>query len=77
MLGIFDDDRRLTGPISPNAVGAGSILPPAASRMAWGTATPQRHPLLAGDKIVSRRDHNVSAHRPSATGFAPSTRTVR
>ena len=64
MLGIFDDDRRHPGPIWPNAGGAGSIVPPAASRMACGGATPPRHPLLADGKIASRRDRNVNVYRP-------------
>jgi len=64
MLGIFDDDRRQPGPIWPNAVGAGSILPPTASQTACGAATPRRHSLLAGGKIASRRDRNVNFYRP-------------
>jgi len=64
MLGIFDDDRQCPGQIWTNAIGAGSILPPAASRMACGAAKPRRHPFLVGGKIASRRVRNVIANSP-------------
>ncbi len=52
MPGIFDDERRGSGPISPDPYGTGPIFARAASRPAHGDPTP---PLLTPAKIRSRQ----------------------
>jgi len=57
MAGIFDDQRRGSGPIAPdprgNSWGTGPISARTASRTAHGGPTPPRRPLLTLAKIRS------------------------
>ena len=46
MPGIFDDERRGSGPMAPDPGGTGRFFARAASRAAHGDPTPPRHPLL-------------------------------
>ena len=61
MPGIFDDERRGSGPIAPdpggNPRGMGPISAGAASRTAHGGPTPPRRPLLTLAGIRSRQTY--------------------
>ena len=57
MPGIFDDERRGSGPIAPDPRGTGRVFARAASRTAHGDPTPPRRPLLALAEIRSRQTH--------------------
>ena len=57
MPGIFDDERRGSGPIAPDPRGTGPISARAASRAAHGASTPPRRPLLALAEIRSRQTY--------------------
>jgi len=65
MPGIFDDERRGSGPIAPdpggnprgNSRGTGPISARAASRSAHGDPTPPRRPLLILAEIRSRQTY--------------------
>ncbi len=52
MPGIFDDERRGSGPIAPDPRGTGP-----ASRTAHGDPTPPRRPLLTLARIRSRQTY--------------------
>ena len=65
MPGIFDDERRGSGPIAPDPGGnprvkpwgTGPISARAASRTAHGDPTPPRRPLLTLAEIRSRQTY--------------------
>jgi hypothetical protein len=57
MPGIFDDERRGSGPFSPDPWGTGLISARAASRTAHGGRTPPHRPLLALAEIRSRQTY--------------------
>jgi hypothetical protein len=57
MPGIFDDERRGSGPIAPDPRGTGPIPARAASRTAHGYPTPPRRPLLTLAGIRSRQTY--------------------
>ena len=46
MPGIFDDERRGSGPMAPDPGGTGRFFARAASRAPHGDPTPPRRPLL-------------------------------
>ncbi len=58
MRGIFDDERRGPGPISPDPSGTRRIPTRAAPRTAWG-GTPRRCVLLILAGILSRQRSKV------------------
>jgi hypothetical protein len=60
MPGIFDDERRGSGPIAPDPWGTGRISARAASRTAHGDPTPPRRPLLTLAEIRSRQTYRIS-----------------
>jgi hypothetical protein len=55
MPGIFDDERRGSGPIAPDPLATGPIPARPASRTAHGDPTPPRRPLLTLAGIRSRQ----------------------
>ena len=57
MPGIFDDERRGSGPIAPDPGWTGPVSAGAASRTAHGGATPPRRPLLTLAEIRSRQTY--------------------
>ncbi len=64
MLGIFDDERRGSGPIAPDPSGTGLISARAASRTAHGGPTPPRRPLLTLAEIRSRQTYRYFRSKP-------------
>ena len=64
MLGIFEDERRRSGPISANPAGTGRIFPPAALRVLDVARAMPAHARLAGEKIRLRRLRAVILNRP-------------
>jgi len=66
MPGIFDDERRGSGPMAPDPGGTGRFFARAASRAAHGDPTPPRRPLLTLAKNRSRQTHHLFPNRPLA-----------
>jgi len=69
MPGIFDDERRGSGPMVPDPLrmgrgGTGRFFARAASRAAHGDPTPPRRPLLTLAKNRSRQTHPLSPNSP-------------
>ena len=72
MLGIFDDERRGSGPMAPDPAGTGRFFARAASRAAHGDPTPPRRPLLTLAKNRSRQTHHLFPNRPLGQYYAGS-----
>ena len=64
MLGIFDDEQRGSGPISPDPEGTGRFFARAASRAASVGPATLRHPLLTLAKNRSRHGDRMNVNRP-------------
>ena len=64
MLGIFDDERRGSGPMAQDPLGTGRFFARAASRAAHGGGAPPRGPLLTLAKNRSRQTHHLFLDRP-------------
>jgi hypothetical protein len=64
MLGIFDDERRGSGPMGPDPFGTGLFFARAASRATHGDPTPPRGPLLTLAKNRSRQTHHLFPDSP-------------
>ncbi len=64
MLGIFDDERRGSGPMAPDPFWTGRFFARAASRAVYGDPTPPRGPLLTLAKNRSREMHHLFRNRP-------------
>jgi len=69
MPGIFDDERRGSGPMPPDPLRmgrgeTGRFFATAASQAAHGDPTPPRHPLLILAKNCSRQTHHLFPSSP-------------
>ncbi len=64
MPGIFDDERRGSGPMASDPFGTGRFFARAASRAAHGGPTPPRGPLLSLAKNRSRQTRHLLPNSP-------------